>query len=40
MHIFYTIIALLSLAACQPKPQDTLTLLFTSDTLGQIEPCG
>jgi len=42
MNIFYSIIAclLLAMAACKPVPQDTLTLLYTSDTLGQIEPCG
>jgi hypothetical protein len=26
--------------ACKPVPRDTLTLLYTSDTTGQIEHCG
>jgi hypothetical protein len=26
--------------ACKPVPKDRLTLLFTGDTTGQIEPCG
>jgi long-subunit acyl-CoA synthetase (AMP-forming) len=29
-----------TMPACKPVPQDTLTLLYTSDTTGQIEPCG
>ena len=42
MHIFYGLLILLVLItpACKPVPQDSLTLLYTSDTTGQIEPCG
>jgi len=42
MHVFYIIITclLLVLSACKPVPQNTLTLLYTSDTTGQIEHCG
>jgi len=32
--------ALLLVTACKPVSQDSLTLLYTSDTTGQIEPCG
>jgi len=31
---------LLIIPACKPVPKDSLTLLYTSDTTGQIEPCG
>lgn len=31
---------LLTIPACKPVPQDTMTLLYTSDTTGQIEHCG
>ena len=42
MHSFYILMVclLLLIPACKPVPQDSLTLLYTSDTTGEIEPCG
>jgi hypothetical protein len=34
------IFLLLLAPACKPVPQESLMLLYTGDTLGQIEPCG
>jgi hypothetical protein len=42
MQIFYFILIsfLFGFTACKPVPKDSLTLLYTSDMTGQIEPCG
>jgi hypothetical protein len=42
VHVFYCLLVCfaLLLPACKQVPQDSLTLLYTSDTTGQIEPCG
>ncbi len=41
-YIIYILLLCLfaSLPACDQKTYNTLTILYTSDTLGQIEPCG
>jgi hypothetical protein len=39
--VFFLFVSLLvCFNACKPVPKDRLTLLFTGDTTGQIEPCG
>ena len=39
--VYFLLISLLfCFNACKPVSKDHLTLLFTSDTTGQIEPCG
>jgi len=42
MNIVYFLLIslLLCFTACKPAPKNSLTLLYTSDTTGQIEPCG
>jgi|APFre7841882724_1041349.scaffolds.fasta_scaffold909284_1 hypothetical protein len=42
VHSFYILMVclLLLIPACKPVPKDSLTLLYTSDTTGEIEPCG
>jgi hypothetical protein len=42
MQIFYFFLIsfLIYFTACKPVPKDSLTLLYTSDTTGQIETCG
>jgi hypothetical protein len=42
MNILYFLFigVLLCFTACKPAAKNSLTLLYTSDTMGQIEPCG